>query len=49
MILGAALIETVDNVLILVAAPEIIFKGLLGAIIILSVILNTVIGRRRGA
>ncbi len=46
MILGAALIETVDNILVLIAAPETIFKGLLGAIIIVAVILNTIISRR---
>lgn len=46
MILGAALIETVDNILVLMNAPEIIFKGLLGAIVIVAVGLNTAIGRR---
>lgn len=46
MILGAALIETVDNILVLISAPEIIFKGLLGAIIIIAVGLNNIIGRR---
>ncbi len=46
MIVGAALIETVDNVLVLVAAPETVFKGLLGAIIIGAVVLNNVLGRR---
>jgi simple sugar transport system permease protein len=46
MVLGAVLIETVDNVLVLVDAPETIFKGFLGAVTILAVILNTVIGRR---
>jgi simple sugar transport system permease protein len=46
MVLGAALIDTVDNVLVLLAAPETLFKGFLGAIIIVSVILNTLIGRR---
>lgn len=47
MVLGAALIETVDNVLVLASAPEILFKGFLGAIIILAVILNTALGRRQ--
>ncbi len=46
MILGAALIETVDNVLVLIAAPETLFKGLLGALIIGAVILNTIVRRR---
>ncbi len=46
MILGAALIETVDNVLVLINAPETIFKGLLGAIIIAAVVLNNVLNRR---
>ncbi len=47
MVLGAALIETVDNVLVLIGAPETIFKGLLGAIVIVAVILNNIV-RRRG-
>lgn len=47
MVLGAALLDTVDNLLVLVSAPETIFKGFLGAIVIVAVILNTVI-RRRG-
>ena len=46
MIVGAALIETVDNLLVLVSAPETVFRGLLGAIIIGAVILNNVLGRR---
>lgn len=46
MVLGAVLIETVDNVLVLIAAPETIFKGFLGAITIVAVVINTVIGRR---
>ena len=46
IILGAVLIETVDNILVLISAPETIFKGFLGATTILAVILNTVIGRR---
>jgi simple sugar transport system permease protein len=45
MVLGAALIETVDNVLVLIGAPETIFKGLLGALIIVAVILNNVLRR----
>lgn len=47
MVLGAALIDTVDNVLVLLSAPEILFKGFLGAIIILAVILNTALGQRQ--
>ncbi|MEZ5668481.1 MAG: ABC transporter permease [Alphaproteobacteria bacterium] len=47
MILGAALIETVDNVLVLIAAPETLFKGLLGALIIAAVVLNTLVRGRR--
>ena len=47
MIVGAALIETADNILVLVNAPETIFKGLTGALIIAAVILNNVISRRR--
>jgi len=46
MVLGAALIETVDNLLVLVSAPETVFKGFLGAIVIVSVILNTMISGR---
>ena len=46
MVLGAALIETVDNLLVLISAPETIFKGFLGATIIVAVILNTMIGRK---
>lgn len=47
MVLGAALIDTVDNVQVLMNAPEILFKGFLGAIIILAAILNSVIGQRQ--
>ena len=46
MVVGAALIETVDNVLILVGAPETVFKGLVGALIITSVVLNQLMRRR---
>jgi simple sugar transport system permease protein len=46
MVLGAALIETVDNLLVLLSAPETVFKGFLGAIIIVSVILNNMISGR---
>ena len=46
MVLGAALIETVDNLLILISAPETLFKGFLGAIIIVAVVMNTLIKRR---
>ncbi len=46
IVLGAVLIEAVDNILVLISAPETIFKGFLGATTILAVILNTVIGRR---
>ena len=46
IVLGAVLIDTVDNMLVLIGAPETIFKGFLGATTILAVILNTVIGRR---
>ncbi|MCP4382792.1 MAG: ABC transporter permease [Hyphomicrobiales bacterium] len=49
MILGAALIETADNILVLVSAPEIIFKGLLGALIIVAVAFNGLVARRIGA
>jgi simple sugar transport system permease protein len=47
IVLGAALLETVDNVLVLLGAPEVLFKGFLGAIIILAVILNTALSRRQ--
>ncbi|MFO1070786.1 MAG: ABC transporter permease [Geminicoccaceae bacterium] len=47
MVLGAALIETVDNLLVLVSAPETVFKGFLGAVIIVAAVLNAVI-RKRG-
>lgn len=46
MVLGAALLETVDNLLVLINAPETVFKGFLGAIIIVAVILNTWLGRK---
>lgn len=46
MVLGAALIDTVDNILVLLSAPETIFKGFLGATIIVAAVLNTLIGRR---
>ena len=46
MILGAALIDTVDNVLVLIGAPETLFRGLLGAIIIVAVVLNNIVSRR---
>ena len=45
IVLGAALIDTVDNLLVLFNAPETVFKGFLGATIIVAVVLNTVIGR----
>lgn len=48
MVLGAALIETVDNVLVLLGAPETIFKGLLGALVIVAVILNNIVRRQGG-
>ena len=47
IVLGAALLDMVDNVLVLVNAPETLFKGLLGAIIILTVVVNTLLGRRQ--
>jgi simple sugar transport system permease protein len=46
IVLGAVLIETVDNLLVLVSAPETIFKGFLGATTIVAVVINTVVGRR---
>ena len=46
MVLGAALLDIVDNLLVLLNAPETLFKGFLGAIIIVAVVLNTFIGRR---
>jgi len=46
MILGAALIDCVDNVLVLINAPETVFKGILGAVIILAVVLNNLVSRR---
>lgn len=46
IVLGAVLIETIDNVLVLVSAPETIFKGFLGATTIVAVVINTTIGRR---
>lgn len=45
IVLGAALIDTVDNLLVLFNAPETIFKGFLGATIIVAVVINTMIGR----
>jgi len=45
MVLGAALLDTVDNLLVLINAPETIFKGFLGGIVIVAVVLNTVISR----
>ena len=46
MVLGAALLETVDNLLVLINAPETVFKGFLGATIIVAVIINTRLGRK---
>jgi len=46
MVLGAALLEIVDNLLVLLNAPATLFQGILGAIIIVAVILNTVVARR---
>jgi simple sugar transport system permease protein len=46
MVLGAALLDVVDNLLVLLSAPETVFKGFLGAIIIVAVVLNTFIGKR---
>lgn len=46
MVLGAALLDVVDNLLVLLSAPETVFKGFLGAIIIIAVVLNTFIGKR---
>lgn len=46
MVLGAALLDVVDNLLVLISAPETVFKGFLGAIIIIAVVLNTFIGKR---
>ncbi len=46
MVLGAALLDIVDNLLVLINAPETVFKGFLGAIVIVAVVLNTFIGRR---
>jgi simple sugar transport system permease protein len=46
MVLGAALLDVVDNILVLISAPETVFKGFLGAIIIVAVVLNTFIGKR---
>jgi ribose/xylose/arabinose/galactoside ABC-type transport system permease subunit len=46
MVLGAALLDIVDNLLVLLNAPAVLFKGLLGAIIIVAVILNTLVGRK---
>ena len=46
MVLGAALLDVVDNILVLINAPETVFKGFLGAIIIVAVVLNTFIGKR---
>mgnify|MGYP001100927379 CR=1 FL=1 len=45
-ILGAALLDIVDNLLVLLNAPETLFRGFLGAIIIVAVILNTFVGRQ---
>ncbi len=47
IVLGAALLDSVDNVLVLVNAPETLFKGLLGAIIIVTVVANTLLHRRQ--
>ncbi|MCB1499860.1 MAG: ABC transporter permease [Bauldia sp.] len=46
MVLGAALLDIVDNLLVLISAPETVFKGFLGAIIIVAVVLNTLVGKR---
>ena len=46
MVLGAALLDTVDNILVLINAPETMFKGFLGAIIIVAVSSTPCIGRR---
>ena len=46
MVLGAALIDTVDNLLVLISAPETVFKGFLGATIIVAAVLNALIQRR---
>lgn len=46
IILGAALLDCVDNVLVLLSASETIFKGILGAVIILAVVLNNLVSRR---
>ena len=44
--LGAALILTVDNLLILLRAPGIYLQGFVGAIVILAVIVNTWLAKR---
>jgi len=49
MVLGAVLLDVVDNLLVLISAPETVFKGFLGAIIIIAVVLNTFIGKRARA
>lgn len=46
MVLGAALIDTVDNLLVLLSAPETVFKGFLGGTIILAAVLNAMLSRR---
>ena len=46
IVLGAALLDCVDNVLVLVNAPETIFRGILGAVVILAVVLNNLVSRR---
>lgn len=47
IVLGAALLDAVDNVLVLLNAPETLFKGFLGAIVICAVALNTALSRRQ--
>ena len=46
IVLGAALLDIVDNVLVLISAPETLFRGLLGTLIIVAVIFNTALKRR---
>jgi len=46
MILGAALIVTVDNILALSRAPGEYFRFFIGAVLVVATVLNTLVARR---
>ena len=46
MILGAALIVTVDNILALARAPGEYFRFFIGAVLVVATVLNTLVARR---